>query len=386
MTMTTKNIDLSRRNFLKASASVAAGLVAFNMVKPAFAANVKVKKVNLLKLPTNPIEVAQNSELVQSAWDYLLKQINSLHDTTLRAQVLDLYKNTVPTFMSLYPTKDKVQAVYDKLLQNGLVDPKLTPIDKIFPPLKDLNTLPQPFFSAPGSGYASHHSYPGGLVTHTAVNVEITKAIVETYSDIMEYDANYDISVAGQLLHDLAKPWVFQWQQDGSSLPEYTIAGTGAHHVFSIAEVIFRGLPKDEIIAQACAHNHPGSPKDEAQVVGWIKAAAILAGKDPIALGLLSKDGKTLPTHHKHAGYIVHLGDHDFVLSVPVAKQSVELLKAVAVKEYGFKDNELNTLKFNAFRNYIAAQYSFMRLHSEAANADDPNATVASIAKTIISK
>ena len=100
----------------------------------------------------------------------------------------------------------------------------------------------------------------------------------------------------------------------------------------------------------------------------------------------LSKDGKTLPTPHKHAGYIVHLGDHDFVLSVPVAKQSVELLKAVAVKEYGFKDNELNTLKFNAFRNYIAAQYSFMRLHSEAANADDPNATVASIAKTIISK
>lgn len=377
--------DLSRRNFLKFSAATAVGLTLAGMVQPSFASEVKIKKLTLDAVPEDAIECAKSSDLVQKAWDYLLNEINSLHDATLREQVMGFYSNTVPTFMQRYQSSAAIKNVYDKLQVAGLVDPALTSVDKLFPPLKDLMTNPQPFFSAPGSGYASHHSYPGGLVTHTAVNVEITKAILGSYKHVMDYEYGYDITVAAQLLHDLAKPWVFQWQKDGSCLKEYTIAGTGAHHIFSIAESIYRGMPKDEVVAQACAHNHPGSPADEAQVVNWIKAASILAGVDPVAKGLLAPDAKTLPVPHQQAGYVVHLGDHDWVLSVPATKSAVAMLQKVAVQNYGLSDSDLNGIKFNKFRNYIGAQYSFMHVNQSLA-VGDAFKSASAIAQSVISK
>lgn len=375
--------DLSRRNFLKFSAATAVGLTLAGMVQPSFASEVKVKKIALDAVPEDAIECAKSSDLVQKAWGYLLNEINSLHDAKLRDQVMSFYSNTVPTFMQRYQSSAAIKNVYAKLQAAGLVDPALTSVDKLFPPLKDLMTNPQPFFSAPGSGYASHHSYPGGLVTHTAVNVEITKAVLGSYKHIMDYEYGYDITVAAQLLHDLAKPWVFQWQKDGSCLKEYTIAGTGAHHIFSIAESIYRGMPKDEVVAQACAHNHPGSPADEAQVVNWIKAASILAGVDPVAKGLLASDAKTLPVPHQQAGYVVHLGDHDWVLSVPAAKSAVAMLQKVAVQNYGFSDSDLNSIKFNKFRNYIGAQYSFMHVNQSLA-VGDAFQSASAIAQSVI--
>ena len=378
-------VDSSRRNFLKLSATAVAGVALAGIVRPAFANDVKVKVLALDAIPEDAVECAKSSDLVQCAWNYLLNEINSLHDVVLREKVLGFYSNTVPTFMERYQSNTAVKAVYNELLNAALIDPAKIAVDDLFPPLKDLGTNPQPFFSAPGSGYGSHHSYPGGLVTHTAVNVEITKQILKTYSNIMNYEYGYDITMAGQLLHDLAKPWVFQWQKDGSCLTEYTIAGTGAHHNFSVAESIYRGMPKDEIVAQACAHDHPGSRADEEQVVNWIKAASILAGVDPVREGLLNEDGTALPTPHKQAGYIVHLGDHDWVLSVPAAQQSVAMLKQVAVRKYGMSDADLSSIRFNKFRNYIGAQYSFMHVH-QAMSAKDAFTAVSEIAATVVTK
>lgn len=377
--------DMSRRNFLKLSTAAAVGLTVAGMVRPAFAADVKVRKVTLDAIPEDAVACAKSSELVQRAWDYLLNEINALHDASLRDKVMSFYANTVPTFMQKYQSSADVKTVYAKLQNADLVDPAKTPVDKLFPPLKDLSTNPQPFFSAPGSGYASHHSYPGGLVTHTAVNVEITKAVLGAYKNVMDYEYGYDITVAAQLLHDLAKPWVFQWQNDGSCLKEYTVAGTGAHHIFSVAESIYRGMPADEVVAQACAHNHPGSSADEAQVVNWIKAAAILAGVNPVAAGLLGADAKTLPTPHQQAGYIVHLGDHDWVLSVPAAQSSVAMLQRVAKNNYGMSDQDLKGIKFNKFRNYIGAQYSFMHVN-QALVVGDAFKSATTIAESVISK
>lgn len=63
--------------------------------------------------------------------------------------------------------------------------------------------------------------------------------VIHTYEDVFCYDVHTDIALAGRLLHDIMKPFVFQWQPDGSSLKEYTIAGQGAHHVISIAESMY---------------------------------------------------------------------------------------------------------------------------------------------------
>lgn len=47
--------------------------------------------------------------------------------------------------MEQHQDKASVSKVYLKLLQENLVDPALTDEAHLFPPLKDLNTIPQPF-------------------------------------------------------------------------------------------------------------------------------------------------------------------------------------------------------------------------------------------------
>ena len=57
-----------------------------------------------------------------------------------------------------------------------------------------------------------------------ATNVIITSAIVDAYRSVYGYDVNRDIAMASQLMHDLHKPYVFQWQEDGSSRTEQPLA------------------------------------------------------------------------------------------------------------------------------------------------------------------
>lgn len=86
--------------------------------------------------------------------------------------------------------------------------------------------------------------------------------------------------------------------------------------------------------------------------------------KNPVKYGLLDKSGDKLPTPQHQEGYIVHLGDHDWVLSGIVAKNTVIYLKEIAKTDYNFSDKDLNGKLFNDFRNYIGAQVSFMYLHN----------------------
>lgn len=365
-----QTVSPSRRNFLKLSA-VAAGAVLAGAALPSFAQGAKLKKVKLADIPSDNIEMAKGSELVQNAYRYLLSKIDTLRDPSLKSKVRGLYEDTTPTFLKNWEGRGGAAAAYKALQAQNLIDPSKTPEDALFPKLADhAGKGPQPFWSAPGSGFSSHHPYPGGLATHCAANVEITLGLLRTYHEVMGYDPDYDTALAGQLLHDLAKPYVFQWNADGSSFKEYTIAGTGAHHVFSVAESIARGLPAREIVAQACAHDHPGTPDDEKQVVGWIKAAAVFANVNPAAIGLLSGDGEQLPAPLAQEGFIVHLGDHDWVLSSPAAASCVDALKEVAQKDLGFDQKMLEGKKFNALRNYVGSQYSFMRLNHDITMGD----------------
>ena len=86
--MSNSSPDLSRRDFFKVSAAAIATVGVANFLKPSYATEVNVKTVALSNLPKDPVEVAKSSELVQKAWDYLLGEINSLHDLALREKVL----------------------------------------------------------------------------------------------------------------------------------------------------------------------------------------------------------------------------------------------------------------------------------------------------------
>lgn len=359
--MTNLNEKISRRKFLQLTAGAAIGAAMLNMPGMSFAAGAKVKAASYNNLP-DAVTLAVNSELVQLSYQKIKDAVKTIQDPSLARMTMDIVNNPVPTFMNNYQLPGSKRTVYNKLVAAGLLDSSKTSLENFMPPYN--GSLPQPFYSAPGSGYASHHAYPGGLATHTAANLCISEGIYNTYKDIFNSDISRDIIISAQALHDLAKPLVFQWQKDQASLPEYTIAATGAHHILSIAEVIYRGFPVEEIVAQACAHTIP-TGKDEQVVAGYLKAAAIIAGKDAVKLGLVNSDN-TIPTPHKQEGYIVSLGDHDFVLSSPACQKSVAILKQIAAKDYGMSKADLEGEHFNRFRNYIGAQYSMMYIDSLA--------------------
>lgn len=359
--MTNLNEKISRRKFLQLTAGAAIGAAMLNVPGMTFAAGAKVKAASYNNLP-DAVTLAANSELVQLSYQKIKDAVKTIQDPSLARMTMDIVNNPVPTFMNNYQLPGSKRTVYNKLVAAGLLDSSKTSLENFMPPYN--GSLPQPFYSAPGSGYASHHAYPGGLATHTAANLQISEGIYNTYTGLFNSDISHDIVIAAQALHDLAKPLVFQWNKDQSSLTEYQIAGTGAHHIFSIAEVIYRGFPVEEIVAQSCAHTIP-TGKDEQVVAGYLKAAAIIAGKDAVKLGLVNSDN-TIPTPHKQEGYIVSLGDHDFVLSSPACQKSVAILKQIAAKDYDMTKAELEGEHFNRFRNYIGAQYSMMYIDSLA--------------------
>lgn len=364
-----KQVELSRRNFLKWSAGAVAGIALLELDHPVYRAEAAPANcISFAQMPTDCEQMASESKLIQQNWEKLQGYVGSIHNQSLQQQVRAVLSNPAPTFMEQYGSGDAA-GVYNELESCNLVDPQKVTAGQLFPPIADARKTPQPFLTAPGSGYGSHHPYPGGLVTHTAANVSIAVKLYETYQDVFFYACDYDMAIAGEILHDLAKPYVFQWQPDGSSLKEYTIAGTGSHHIFSIAESIYRGIPNDVVVAQACAHNHPGSEKDAEQVAAWLQAACVIAGKDPVRQGLLSSDlHMRFPIRPE--GFIVHLADHDWVLSGFAATQCVKYLKDYSTRVFGI--NSADTAKFNVFRNYVGCQLSFMRLYQAmVAGADN---------------
>lgn len=348
----------TRRDFLKYAA--AAGFVcgAGLLGAPASAGAATVKTINLEQCRSlSPQDMAAVSDTVTAAWQDLRDAANSIRDAGLRASVIAILDNPAPTLAAGLDQRAAAEALIDAGLRQAKVDAPL------LPPLATTDRAPQPFSSAPGSGWNSHHAYPGGLVTHVAFNVRATRALGEDYARIFGMQPDMDVALAAQLLHDLHKPWVFQWQTDGTCRTEQPLAATGEHHVLSVAESIKRKLPAEVVVAQACAHTHPGTDKDEAQVVSWITAAALLAGVDPVRADLLAPGGKSLPLPRRAEGFLVHLGDHDFVLSVPAAQWLTPVLRDVARERYGLSGTDLDGAPFNQLRNYVYSQASIMRLY-----------------------
>ena len=363
--MDNMNLDCNRRDFLKMSASAMAALAATSLAFPASAkaAPIKSTKISLQAcLSMDPVTMAEKSSQVKTAYDYLLKTANDIQASGLRHSTIEILRNPAPRLMELYPTEAEKEQVKQQLVALGYLKSSAA-YDEFLPPCKSTTRSLIPFYAAPGSGYGSHHSYPGGLATHVAVNVKAALGFFSAYKDVYSLPMSRDTVIVAQTLHDLHKPWVFQWQKNGASRTEYPIAGTGSHHILSLAELIHRQFPAEVIVAQACAHNHPGTPDDEKEVVNWLKAAAILANQDGVSLGLLAKDGQTLPLPRRTEGFITHLGDHDWVLSVPAAKWMIAKLGEIAKQEYRMTAADLQTQTFYAFRNYVFSQATLEQLY-----------------------
>lgn len=357
---------VNRRDFLKIGAMAGVAAIA-SASSPAFASTTPTTLEACMAM--SPRAMAEASGPVTAAWQDIRLNAAGIRNPSIRESVLTILENPAPTLTKGMGASEK-KAIYKELTAKGLL--KDISEKDFLPPVTDANKAPQPFYSAPGSGYSSHHAYPGGLATHTDLNVRVSLAIHDSYSSVYNYRLDRDVVLAAQLLHDLHKPWVFQWDKDGASRGEMKLAGTGEHHPLGVAESIVRGLPAEVCVAQACAHNHPRTPADEAKVVGWIQTAAIIAGVDPVKRGLLAKDGKTLPLPRRQEGFVTHLGDHDWVLTVPAVQWVLPIMEKTAMRDYRISKSDLGKKPFNQLRNYVFSQVSAMSLYETlAAKGED---------------
>src|SRR5712692_8393841 len=369
------------------------------------------------------IALSSKSPMVQSAKEFLLGRINKIDNATIRAITLDAIANpTTCVTHGAYVTESQKDAILQELIAAGLVDTRDDSTFPgglkagVFPPLLEDGSacphLPQTFFSAPGSFFGGHHSWPGGLAVHESFNdvsslnlangyrriyghsegglpvIDLSDASVLQSAKPSDIFLGEDVMVAAPIWHDWAKSMVFQWNSDGSEFKELSFGGngqtdnygapgnskTGAHHMISAAEAMKRGLPADLVIAQVSAHSHT-IPDNEFKVVNWLHTAAILAQIDPVAQGYLSRDaqGRLRLPPVRHLGevnlnaalpsqtnllaeYPLHaLSDADSTLTEPAVTIDQVILRTLA-PEFGFDANQVAAYN-NGFRNPV---FSFL--------------------------
>lgn len=260
------------------------------------------------------VVIARNSQLVQSAYHFLLEQTEGLSNDNLRVQTYDAIANPDTCILHrAHLTAADKQAIITDLLAQGLLNPADNAtfpgglLAGVFPPvLKDPSAcphLPQPFWSAPGSSFGGHHSYPGGLPIHESNNDTADINLASEYGNVYGFTnedglaivnpagihhptpdnppptalhLSHDLILGAPIWHDWAKSIVFQWNADGTEFLELSIGGSGAgndnygapgdartggHHILSIAESMLRGFSPAFIITQASAHSAPTSGK-----------------------------------------------------------------------------------------------------------------------------
>jgi hypothetical protein len=266
--------------------------------------------------------LARNSNLAAASYARVEALLASIGDSSLHAALLDAIRNPQALYASKHPTPSSRLAVRDELARAGFVAAD-APVGGVFPAGTEPAALVaiQPFWAAPGSSRGSHHAYPGGLALHESFNATMAQGYASTY-DLHYFGGrpvvSRDTVVAAALYHDIMKTVVFGWNDDGTLYDELTIAGTGAHHILSGAEAITRGHGARFVVTLLSAHAAP-SLGDEAKVIAWSRAAAIVAGVDPVDYGLLRRDGSGYALAADPVpleAFINHLSDHDYVVSI----------------------------------------------------------------------
>ncbi|MDP9018935.1 MAG: hypothetical protein M3N19_11530 [Candidatus Eremiobacteraeota bacterium] len=264
--------------------------------------------------------IVQQSAFIRNAFSQVDALASGIRDAALRTAIRSLLHDPVPQYAVALRASPKRAGLRDELLRAGFIE-KIDTIDALLPSENnDFSRAAQPFWTAAGSAQDSHHAYPGGLVIHELFNARAAVALAAEYNSIYfggSKTISQDVVVAAALYHDIMKTVVFQWGDDGKLSSEPTIAGTGAHHVLSAAEAIARGHGPEFVTVVLSAHAAP-SLGDETKVIAWARAAAMIAGVDPVAFGLIKRTGKDwmLARPAPIEAFINNLSDHDYVLSV----------------------------------------------------------------------
>ena len=205
--------------------------------------------------------LARASPLVRSAMQRLEHVLDTVRDRDLHERTADALFNPqtcVAHRSNLNAAKQ--QAILDTLQREKLYAPADAAAFSggahagVFPPIQGdggrgdagaCARLPQPFYTAPGSSFSSHHSYPGGLAIHEGFNVANAISLADNYrlaygssgpdglprmaplspfgNGLSDLDISQDEVIAAPLWHDWAKTLVFQWNADGTEFLEFQL-------------------------------------------------------------------------------------------------------------------------------------------------------------------
>lgn len=183
---------MARRDFLKLGAITgAAAMMTATLPRVSFGA---VKPASLDRIMAmTPVQMANESKIVQENWEFLQRSTAMIKNLSVRKIVEGILANPAPTFAAPLQDASAKKAVFDELTGQGYLS---VTIDQFLPPTQDPLKSVQPFYSAPGSGYSSHHAYPGGLVAHVALNTDSSLGLFGGYGQVDNTHVDQDTVVA----------------------------------------------------------------------------------------------------------------------------------------------------------------------------------------------
>ena len=210
----------------------------------------------------------------------------------------------------------------------------------------------QSWLASPGSGWKSHHAYPGGLSVHNLEWVEVALGWSDTWEKVYGVKLDRDLIVAGLILHDWGKLW-FLFDDGSGKIREpdwYPKAwGTkanwkwmGGHGAVLYAELIARGIPTDLLFSAASAHFDPywALEKDGEGMNPALREAAEIAKKPAPVVK---------PEERMAEWWLVTFTDEAWSFSTMVAARfAFELLDETA-KDLGLKPDSREANKLTWF-------------------------------------
>lgn len=112
------------------------------------------------------------------------------------------------------------------------------------------------FEDCPGGSYV-HHSYRGGLLQHTVSVARIALLLCDLVEEVYGGSVDRDTVLAGALLHDLMKCYVYR--VEGYGFSSTSLGERIDHLTLLVAEMYKRGFPL-EVIHAVVAHHGDKSP------------------------------------------------------------------------------------------------------------------------------
>lgn len=121
----------------------------------------------------------------------------------------------------------------------------------------DLEAGRLPFEECPAGAHV-HHAYRGGLLEHTVAVARLALSLCDLVVDVYGGDVDRDVVLAGALLHDVMKCYVYI-PTGGNRFASSPLGDRIDHLTLLVAEMYRRGFPLD-VIHVAASHHGDESP------------------------------------------------------------------------------------------------------------------------------